>query len=543
METEDNEHPDDYFMEIADEKHDDESDDTLTEDDIDEDSALAQLDIPAITQRYQTLDIRGRADLVKSYMRCWEVSDSRYRSVKQKDTIDDDILLGAARGTIVQWAPVCYNSQNRISTAQADKEHACNCIHKYLPADTFQPLDFLGNGFVNAYKTLEREKTLAFRRSFNKMNQTQREREIKLMKKNAKKRGENPPEWSNSQQCETYLAAHGPTAYNHFVKTWNKRTKKDREDHGLPSEVLHPYLDNASKHWKSLIITKGNLKRAMIMLSEESPESTEGEGEDCGVLVCQQAFCSFLSRLPPNKEVSKVYLRLADYCDYLMRLGGRHHFVTRALAYAVFENKVYNFNKAFETSFTMDWIHKVRPLFRKYLSLLELTNDFEAATGDVTGTVSDGPQSANDGTLNTQVSTELRALFGLQAMPATATLSITFAPGIAMPGEGEHGDGERSSVGTTSSHQTAGTRVSKVLGVDGTKKQLQKEYTTSNVDQIVVMHENNKQANDLLAAVNGTVFKSPEAVVTLFHWLERLIPGGGVTTSCQNFKDSDHGIK
>ena len=88
--------------------------------------------------------------------------------------------------------------------------------------------------------------------------------------------------------------------------------------------------------------------------------------------------------------------------------------------------------------------------------------------------------------------------------------------------------GDTGATGTTSVYQTAGSRVSKALGNDTTIKQLQKEYTKSNVDKIVIMHENNKQANELMAAVEGAVFKSPRDVVTLFHWLERLIPGGGL---------------
>ena len=102
------------------------------------------------------------------------------------------------------------------------------------------------------------------------MSHAERTQEIKAMKRNAEDKGQKPPEWSNSRYCETYLAGQGPTAYNQFVKIWKKKTQKDREDHGLPSEALHRYLDHASKHWKSIIVTKGNLRRAMVLLHEES---------------------------------------------------------------------------------------------------------------------------------------------------------------------------------------------------------------------------------------------------------------------------------
>ncbi len=90
----------------------------------------------------------------------------------------------------------------------------------------------------------------------NKMTPSNRKQEIEKMKSRAAAKGEAPPGWSISQTCETYLAQNGPTAYNKCVKTWNKRTVKDWENENLSSEALHPYLNHASKHWKSIIVTK-----------------------------------------------------------------------------------------------------------------------------------------------------------------------------------------------------------------------------------------------------------------------------------------------
>ena len=136
----------------------------------------------------------------------------------------------------------------------------------------------------------------------NKMTPFYRKQEVKKIKSRAVDKGEPPPGWSISQTCETYLAQNGSTAYNKWVKKCNKMTVRDRENAHLPSEPLHPYLDLATKHWKSIIVTKQNMKRAMVLLYDENPESTGGEGEESGVLVCQQVLCSFIARLPQTRN-------------------------------------------------------------------------------------------------------------------------------------------------------------------------------------------------------------------------------------------------
>jgi hypothetical protein len=86
----------------------------------------------------------------------WEVSDEIFNSVKIDDSISDDILLAAAQGTFVQWAPCCYNTQSRSSKSKRENKNECNCIVKLLPKNTFQPPDHVSRGFVQAHKNFRK---------------------------------------------------------------------------------------------------------------------------------------------------------------------------------------------------------------------------------------------------------------------------------------------------------------------------------------------------------------------------------------------------
>ena len=50
--------------------------------------------------------------------------------------------------------------------------------------------------------------------------------------------------------------------------------------------------------------------------------------------------------------------------------------------------------------------------------------------------------------------------------------------------------GGTGATGATSTHSSSGSRMSKALGNDASKKQLQREYAKSNVGKIIIMHEN-----------------------------------------------------
>jgi hypothetical protein len=60
---------------------------------------------------------------------------------------------------------------------------------------------------------------------------------------------------------------------------------------------------------------------------------------------------------------------------------------------------------------------------------------------------------------------------------------------------------------------------------------------------VIIMHEKNTAAKKLLAEIGGNVFFVNKEVETLFHWLNSLVPGGGVTTGTHNVRFSGSGIK
>jgi hypothetical protein len=193
-------------------------------------------------QKYKNLgkDVKAKSELVKKIMRSWEVTDDEFNAVGWRDPISDKILLSAARGTVVQWAPTCYSTQSRVSKANAKSGHDCSCIRKLLKKGTFEPPDYICRGFVDAYKIIERDNALKFRSVMNRIKPKERKRKIEKMKKCAKDEDREPPGWSTNEKCEDYLVQYGPAEYNKLVKAWNGKSGDDREEASLPKEGLYP---------------------------------------------------------------------------------------------------------------------------------------------------------------------------------------------------------------------------------------------------------------------------------------------------------------
>jgi hypothetical protein len=502
-------------------------------------------------------DITRKALLVKKVKSHYEVSDERFNSVLIDDSIPEDILLAAAHGTVVQWAPGCYTTQSRSSTSKKKHKNECNCVLKHLQVNSFEPPYHLCRGFVQAYKKFERDKVLAARAVLNNASPSDRRSLLDLEKQYAEDIGLPAPAWSTKPTSENLLIQKGPTSYNQLVKKCNLITPEERTKRDLPSEGLTPYLDLASKHWRSIIVSKENSKRAYVVLSDEDPDSTEGEGEDNGTLVCVQAFFSFLARLPPNKELTKVYLRFADRVDYLVRLGGRHHFVSRALTYAVFGFKMQQYDKRLSVN-KIAWT-TVQARFKYNFSQMQLTNDFDLSVGDTSGTISEEQQADADGNIAPKLDRELQALYGIAQADATARMAfdsggvtVTFEGNFPGQEEGGEDSGEDSkhaasnasvSGSVATGYQSSASRMTRALGVTATVTQLQTEVARLKIKFIHVAHENNKDFQKLLKSLGGSVFKINEPVAMLFYWMNCLIPGGGDTNVSNTFRDSRGSIK
>jgi hypothetical protein len=364
------------------------------------------------------------------------------------------------------------------------------------------------------------------------------------------------PAWSSNLICEELLCQYGPTTYNQTVKKCNLLLPRERTKQNLPAEGLSPYLDLASKHWRSVIVTKENSKRAYVVLADENPDSTEGEGEEFGILVCAQAFFSFLARLPPNKELTKVYLRFADQVDYLMRLGGRHHFVSRALTYAVFQYKMNQFDEN-KSAGRIDWPF-VQLKFRENFRQMLLTNDFEMAAGAVDGSISKEAQADSEGNITREKDRLLEALYGtsdaallLGKTTDGGETRVTFDVNFPLSGAGSDDEQTAASPDASvasqatgaSGYLSLGSRITRALGIGATRNQLRTEHATLGINRMYIAHKNNSPFLKLLKSLGGSLYQIDEKVSLLFEWMNILIPGGGVTAGSKSFRDSRGSIK
>ena len=190
--------------------------------------------------------------------------------------------------------------------------------------------------------------------------------------------------------------------------------------------------------------------------------------------------------------------------------------------------------------------------FKEFLYKLESTNDFELSTCGLQGTICEDNEYDEDGRLPQQVETQLRALYSITTLLVPPGLRFEFEPGIgpqrpaaSLPPQGASIGSQAAShaTGRTSAFTSAGSRNTKTVNAESSVRQVQREYDKSHVANIVIMHENNPDCIQLLKSIGGSVFQLLEKVVTLFHWMNRLIPAAGVTVGSSNFQDSNSGIR
>ena len=204
---------------------------------------LQDFDLILFQQQYTELEGNqsDRASVVKVIMRHWEVPSETFDSVLICDPISDDILRAAAAGTIVQWAPGCYTTQSRQSNSTRPNKKECNCVLKLLPPNSFEPLVTLCRGFVKAYKILERERILEFRKLLDSSTLAIRKQMLEKEKKERKDYDLPDLSMSKNAESEEKLLELGPTSYNHFVKRHNLSISQKRTENDQSGALMTPY--------------------------------------------------------------------------------------------------------------------------------------------------------------------------------------------------------------------------------------------------------------------------------------------------------------
>jgi hypothetical protein len=242
-----------------------------------------------------------------------EPTKTEFDAVEWEEPIPDKILRSAAKATLIQWGAICFNTQGRFSQAITDNLK-CDCIKNLCSENPLEPPTSLINGLVDFFHMVERDKILDFRTKTNKMTSMQR----------------------HNVGLTGGAAEMGISEYNKHCKKWNSVTADEREQNGMQRSPFVVHTDLATIHWRSKIFAKKEKKKAYITICDDVDSlDTHTEDANSGSAICEQAFYSFLARLPPNQEMAKCYVRLGNFCNVFMRQGGRHLYTSRALFYAV----------------------------------------------------------------------------------------------------------------------------------------------------------------------------------------------------------------